>query len=249
MASENPGTYLDALNSYSPLKATNASYVLVGVITAVAILGTTPNFLGASIIGTPALGFLVADQASRQIYRELQRWLKGLAECQGASSQEGGGGKVCPSYGDAMRFIAAYGLVLPIITIYGVQAGLGYFAAKFACSDKLHVVSMLTAALVPTVAMLLWGIVEVVHWSGVLSKVLAGTVPSKSTTTLTSMSTTLRDPLFVFGYLLACSAAATLLVLQHPCPTPSRGQGKAINESLGVLNVPVAPSPQYHHAV
>jgi hypothetical protein len=227
-----------ALKSFSPQRAATASYVLIGVITAVAILGTVPNLLGASIVGAPAMGFIVADQAPSAIFTHLGRWLKNELTCKNNAN--------CPTYGQMLTMVVMYGLVLPLITIYGTQVGCNYFAARFACPNKLHLPTMFTSALIPTIAMLFWSAATIGSWTAAFTKILQNEKAERAASTLFK---TVTDPLFIFAYLLACSSAATLMVLQRPCETPKSVQTIAIDESLNALAVPAAKSPQYHHAL
>lgn len=233
--------------------ATTASYVIIAIILAVAVFGTTPNFLGASIVGPPAFGFLVADKTNGLIQHDVVRWIADMMTCGGGGAQqnpayEGSASESssCPTPSSIVLTILGLGFVLPMLAMYATQFGTGYFPAKLACTSHLDWRMMLTAATIPMGAMALWGLIMVFFWIQVFGSM--SFKPDKIGKTLSSLIGVVANPLFVFGYLLACSAAATLMVLQHPCERPAPVQDTAIDESLSALNKPAAKTPTYTHS-
>ena len=233
--------------------ATTASYAIIAIILAVAVFGTSPNFLGASIVGPPAFGFLVADKTNGLIQHDVIRWTAKMMTCNDGDAQQNpafeasnGASNDCPTPTSIILTILGLGLVLPMLALFGTQFGTGYFPAKLACTSHLNWRMMLTAATIPMGAMALWGLIMVFFWIQVFGSM--SFKPDKIGKTLSSLISIVANPLFVFGYLLACSAAATLMVLQHPCERPTTVQDTIIDESLSALNKPAAKSPTYTHA-
>jgi len=216
----------EVLQAFSPPKATTASQILIIVIVAVAVLGTIPNLLGATIIGAPAIGFFAFSSLLGILHTKLSK-------CFGA----GQAAAQCTQT-EMLLSVLGYGLLLPSLVVYCTQLGVNYFAAHFACQSKLHIGTMAAGAAIPGGAMAFLALV--VLGLSIKPIILGGK--------LSPVVATIADPLFVFGYLLACSAASTLMVLQASCATPTVVQEKIVSESLGGLNKPAAPTVQYHHA-
>ncbi len=233
--------------------ATTASYAIIAIILVVAVFGTSPNFIGASIVGPPAFGFLVADKTNGLIQHDVVRWIAKMMTCGGGGLQQNpafegasaNDSNECPTPTSIVLTILGLGLLLPMFAMLGTQFGTGYFPAKLACSSHLNWRTMLTAATIPMGAMALWGFVMMFFWIQVFGSM--SFKPDKIGTTLSSLIRIVGNPLFVFGYLLACSAAATLMVLQHPCERPAPVQDTIIDESLSALNKPAPKSPTYTH--
>jgi hypothetical protein len=234
--------------------ASTASYVIIAIITAVAIFGTSPNFLGVAITGPPALGFLIADKTNGILHHDVVKWIANMMTCGANASRQNptydgpattSGGE-CPTANSLVITIIGYTLLLPMLGMFGAQFGAGYFPAKLACTSSLNWRMMLTAATIPMGAMALWGLVMAFFW--IQSFGVMSFRPEKIGKTLSALIEIVANPLFVFGYLLACSAAAALMVLQHPCERPSAVQAIAMAESLKPLDTPAAASPTYHHS-
>lgn len=226
----------EVLDAFQPPRATTASYVLIAIITAVAVLGTIPNMLGAAIVVPPAAAFVIADHTFREVHRKL----KACFGSNNADPNRRGGnlGNSC-SMQEVVGWLLGIGVLFPAAMVYGVQLITNYFPAKIACATKIHFGSMMSAAAIPMGAMLLWSLVII--GLGLKPLIRGGS--------LTPLAATLADPLFVFGYILACSAAATLMALQQPCQAPANDQTQLVADAMAPLGMPLPTSPQYHHTV
>ena len=234
----------EVLDAFRPPRATTASYVLIAIITAVAVLGTIPNMLGAAIVVPPAAAFVIADHTFREVHRKLTTCfnpstpLTANPAYTGPSDRRANIGNSC-SMQEVVAWVFGLGALFPAAMVYGVQLGTNYFPAKLACATKIHFGSMLSAAAIPMGAMLLWSLVII----GIGLKPIIRGGP------LSPLAATLADPLFVFGYILACSAAATLMTLQQPCQAPAGQQTQLAADAMAPLGVPEPTPTQYHHTV
>jgi hypothetical protein len=231
----------EVLDAFRPPRATTASYVLIAVITAVAVLGTIPNMLGAAIVVPPAAAFVIADHTFREVHRKLTTCFDPNTSVTANPAYTGPSERRANSCSmqEVVSRVFGLGALFPAAMVYGVQLATNYFPAKLACATKIHIGSMLSAAAVPMGAMLLWSLVII----GI------GLKPIIRGGSLSPLAATLADPLFVFGYILACSAAATLMTLQQPCQAPAPQQTQMAADAMAPLGVPQPTPAQYHHTV
>lgn len=236
----------DILDAFQPPRATTASYVLIAIITAVAVLGTIPNMLGAAIVVPPAAAFVIADHTFQEVHRKLKACFSpnnlitnnNNPAYTAPNGRRANLGNSC-SMQEVVAWVFGVGALFPAAMVYGVQLGTNYFPAKLACATKIHFGSMLSAAAIPMGAMLLWSLMII--GLGIKPLIRGGS--------LSPLAATLADPLFVFGYILASSAAATLMTLQQPCQAPAPHQTQLVADAMAPLGVPLPTTPQYHHTV
>jgi hypothetical protein len=201
-------------------QAGRVSIVVIIIITLIAILGTAPTWIGASFAAAPAAAFFIVNSGLHNIHSYVNRCIQ--QQCTNIE----------------LGFIFTSFLLLPALAIYGIQLASSMTAGKLACPTKLHWPTMAASAAVPASGMFLWSLIVM----------LLGFRDLIYNKPITSSLATIAEPLFVYGYILTCSAAATLMVLRKTCETPQEVQGKAMDESLAALNKPVAPDPIYTHA-
>jgi len=201
-------------------KAGRVAIVAIIIITLISVLGTAPTWIGASFAAAPAAAFFIVNSGLSNVHNYVNRCIQ-----QNCTNTE---------YG----LLFASFLLLPSLAIYGVQLAASMAAGKLACPTKLHWPTMAASAAVPAGGMLLWS----------LAVMAIGFQQLVYNQPITSTLATFAEPLFVYGYILTCSAAATLIVLRKTCETPQEVQEKAIDESLAALNKPVAPEPTYTHS-
>lgn len=200
-------------------QAGRIAIVAIIIVTLIAVLGTAPTWIGASFAVAPAAAFFMVNSGLHNVHKYVSRCIR----------------EQCSRTEYGLLFAAI--LLLPALVLYGVQLAAGMAAGKLACPTKLHWPTMAASASVPAAAMLLWSLV--VMLLGFRQLVYDHPVsPSLAT---------FAEPLFVYGYILTCSAAATLMVLRKTCESPKEVQTKVMDESLAALNLPVAPEPTYHH--
>lgn len=193
--------------------------VAIIIITLIAILGTAPTWIGASFVAAPTAAFFIVNSGLHNVHSYVNRCIQ-----QQCTNTEFG-------------LIFAAFILIPTLVVYGIQLAASMTAGKLACSTKLHWPTMAASAAVPAGGMLMWSLLVM----------LLGFRELVYNRPITAALATFAEPLFVYGYILTCSAAATLMVLRKTCETPQEVQGKAIDESLAVLNKPVATEPIYTH--
>lgn len=200
-------------------QAGRVAIVAIIIVTLIAILGTAPTWIGASFAAAPAAAFFIVNSGLHNVHGYVGRCIQ----------------QQCSNTEFSLLFAAF--LLLPALAVYGIQLAASMAAGKLACPTKLHWPTMAASAAVPAGGMLLWSLVVM----------LLGFREIVYNKPVTAALATFAEPLFVYGYVLTCSAAATLMVLRKTCETPQAVQGKAIDESLAALNKPVAPEPTYTH--